>query len=137
MQVPFFRPPLAPLQFVEQHSEPNAHASPRVVHAAPACATHFEPKPQSPEQHCVSLAQDWSIWRQALDEHVPFVQVREQHCSSDPHGSPGYAHIPPSSRQLPVELHAPEQHCESRLQPAPGSRHTTVVGVPHWFEALQ
>jgi hypothetical protein len=139
MQVPFFRPPVAPLQFVEQQSAAEAQASPSVAQVDPVGpdgrATHFEPKPHTPEQHCVSLAQDWSTWRHTVEEQVApglpaFGQFREQHCASEPQASPGQAHTPPSARHLPPE-HTAEQHWESAEHVAPGSRQDGVGGEAH------
>jgi hypothetical protein len=98
MQVPFFRPPVAPLQFVEQQSAADAHASPSVPQVEPlppaGIAVHSEPKPQSPEQHWVSLTQPFLVGSVPLgvhtfEEQVPPLQLREQHCASEPQDSPG------------------------------------------------
>jgi hypothetical protein len=70
MQVPFFRPPLAPWQFCEQHSPGYAHASPMVVHVAPVGAAHLFPNPHTPEQQFVPLEQFSPIWRQTAVAHV-------------------------------------------------------------------
>lgn len=134
-----------PLQLVEQHWDPSVQASPSVEHVVlPAGgATHFEPEPQSPEQHCESLAQGWSTWRQTVDEHVApglpaLGQLREQHWASEPQGSPGYAHIPASATQNPFEPHTAEQHCESAEQcVVVSSMQDGVGGVSHAREALQ
>src|SRR5512139_1615126 len=126
MQVP-------PLQLVEQQSVPSVQASPSVLQVEPVgpggSATHFEPEPQMPEQHCASVAQDWSTWRQTDEEQVApglpaFVQVWEQHCASEPQGSPGQLHMPASPWHCCVEgLHTAEQHCESRLHATFAPRH--------------
>jgi hypothetical protein len=102
---------------VEQHAASVAHASPSVVQVAlvdpGGSAWHFDPTPQTPEQHCESSAQVSVTWRQTVDEQVApavpaFGQLSEQHCASDPQASPGRSqksaavHAPP--------LQAPEQH---------------------------
>jgi hypothetical protein len=146
MQVPFFCPPVAPWQFVEQQSAANAHASPSVPQVEPlppgGIAEHSEPKPQIPEQHWESLAQPFfagsvPVGMHALEEQVPPLQMREQHCASEPQYSPGYEHMPPSARHVPVAPHAPEQHCASRLHPAFASRQVVVGGLSQACEPLQ
>src|SRR5512133_2289942 len=91
MQVP-------PWQFVEQQSVASVQESPSVLQVEPlppgGSGAHFDPKPQMPEQHCVSLAQDWFSWMHTVEEQVApglpaFGQLREQHCASDPQASPG------------------------------------------------
>lgn len=134
------------LQFVEQQSVPTVQESPSVLQVEPlepgGSGAHFDPKPQMPEQHCVSLAQDWFSWRHTLDEQVApalpaFGQLCEQHCASDPQVSPGYAHIPPSSTHFCVAVsHAPEQHWPSALHASPGSKQVGTAGVSQW-PALQ
>ncbi len=139
MQVP-------PLQFVEQQSAAYVHASPSVLQVAPlppgGSAAHFEPV-QTPEQHCVLLAQAWSIWRQTFDEQVApavpaFGQFREQHWASELQASPGAAQRPPLSTQRWFEPQTPEQHCESAAQAVVvSSMQDGVIGWAHVLEALQ
>lgn len=146
MQVPFFRPPVAPWQFVEQQSAADAHASPSVPQVEPlppaGIAVQSEPKPQIPEQHCELLAQAFlagsvPLGTHTFEEQVPPLQIREQHCASELQDSPGYEQSPPSLRQVPVAPQTAEQHWESRLQPAPASLQVAVGRTSQAWDALQ
>lgn len=137
-----------PVQFVEQHSVPSPHASPRVLHVlfvGPAgSASHFPPRPQTPEQQSASAAQDSVVWRHALLEHAPLTHRSEQQSAPESQATPTASQNRPAA-QVP-DAQVAEQHCESAPHDRPVARQRTsgrthVPPVPHspsqqsWFAA--
>ena len=120
-----------PLQFVEQHSEPAAHAFPRVVQVAVPVGTWAQALPvQMPEQHWLPSVQPVPMIPHAASTQRLPVQAREQHSLAEVQSAPALL-------QNADEVHCPvahtvEQHSVSAAQPSPPTLQAGAGGAAQW-----
>ncbi len=119
-----------PWQFVEQHAEFEAHASPRTLHVAlPGTGAHVPPVHVCEQQSAFPVhATDVALQAVAADAQVPPVQVSEQH-------SPAVVHAPPVPTQKASEVHAPFAHFAEQHSAfdAHAALSALQAGTAHWW----
>jgi hypothetical protein len=131
----------APLQFVEQQSEPVPHASPSVRQVAPVLplgtASHVpedvalqEPRP---EQHWDGLVQASPTWVQASARQMPDTQFRLQHSASSTQLSPA---APPQNSSVVQVVGPPTGPAHSPWQQFVTPAVQAVPSATHWVDPL-